>query len=261
MTCPGYRPPFGTGQLDGTQFGPVNCTAWSAARAATADSCGVLRPTASQVRTWTGDTSGGTTLAQVDYALRARLGIDLDTRYRLPWFEFARRVNGGASAILQGWYRPIRDSRFRGSESFYGNHAILVTPGMVVLDSLADGRRPGIYKYVGEAYPESLVRSFAGALNIGSGSYLRLGDGLVYASFTRDNEPNYRASVDGRHGVYTVTNGVVTGSRVATGKYSAACTAPRLYWWQGHTSQSLVKLLDGSHEGRYIRSSYAKETT
>src|SRR6185295_18001260 len=118
MSCPGYQPAFGTGQLDGSKYAGLNCTCWSASRAADDDSCGAKKPTASQVRLWTGDTSGGTTLAQVDDALRTHEGIDLDTRYRYPWDLFVKRVSGGASAILQGWYAPIRDSRFGGSDTF-----------------------------------------------------------------------------------------------------------------------------------------------
>lgn len=260
--CPGYLPPFQK-QLDGTALGGSNCTCASAAMAAADDTCGVKHPTSSQVRGWTADTSGGTNLAQVDQALRTFAGVDLDVRYRLPWFEFIRRVNGGAGAILQGWYKPIRDSRFRGSESFAGNHAIYVNPGLVAMDPLADGRRAGIYKYVGEAYPERLLRDFAGGLNIGGSTYRALGDGLCYAAFTRDNEPAYKAVVRaGTYGVYNVVNGVIQppGARVATtGGFSATCTAPRLYSWAGHTSQSLVRLTSGSHSGQYIRSSWAKE--
>lgn len=262
MSCPGYQPAYGTGQIDGTTYGGRNCTCWSGARAADDHSCGKFHPSSSQVRTWTGDTVGGTTLAQVDLALRSHLEIDLDTRYRYPWAEFIRRVQGGASAILQGWYAPIRDSRFSGSETFSGNHAMLVTPGLITMDPLADGRRAGIYKYHGEAYPEALLRTFAGRLNVGdpSENYVPLGDGKCYASFTRDNEPDYKVSIrSGKYGVYSVTSNVITGSRVATtGGFSATCSGARLYRWPGHTSQSLVRITSGSHSGQYVRSTWAK---
>jgi len=269
-SCPGYQPAFGTGQLDGSTYAGFNCNCWSAARAADDDSCGKTKVASATVRTWTGDTSGGTNLAQVDWALRTHVGIDLDTRYKYPWSEFIRRVQGGASAILQGWYAPIRDSRFGASETFGGNHSMLVMPGLVVMDPLADGRRAGIYKYHGEAYPESLLRTFAARLNLAvPPAYSPLGDGLVYAAFTRDNEPDYVVNVRPQAGtkgyptyryfnVFTVSSGVITSSSVARTKgFSAKADAPRLYKWSGHSSQSLVRIASGYREGQYIRSAYA----
>lgn len=267
--CPGYKPAFGLGQLDGTAFGGSNCNCWSAAKAADDDSCGAKKPSSAQVRLWTGDTSGGTNLAQVDDALRRHVGVDLDTRYRYPWNDFVRRINGGASAILQGWYAPIRATRFRGSETFGGNHSMLVMPGLVTMDPLADGRRAGIYKYHGEAYPAALLKEFAGRLNIGAGRYVALGSGLVYAAFTRDNEPDYKVSVgNGRPAypffVYWVVDNVIPTvaprKLQRTGGFSATCTAPRRYLWpsQGR-SISLVQLTSGYRKGQFISAQFAKE--
>lgn len=269
-TCPGYEPRF-VKQLDGSALGGSNCTCASAAMAADDDSCGAIKLSSSQVRAWTGDTSGGTNLAQMDYVLRRHVNVDLDVRYRLPWSEFMRLIRQGRGAILQGWYAPIRDSRFRGSETFGGNHAIYVSPGLIVEDPLADGRRPGIYRYHGEAYPESLLRNFAGRLNVGSTSYARLGDGLCYAAFTRDNEPNYRAVVHPAppaktisYFVYTVKAGAIVARRTetTTGFSVASCTAPRLYGWPTHkppTSVSLIQLLTGSKKGQFINAKFARE--
>jgi hypothetical protein len=256
MACPGYMPSFGVGQLDGSAYEGLNCTCWSASRAANDDSCGAHKPSASSVRIWTGDTSGGTNLAQVDDALRVHVGIDLDTRYRYPWSEFVRRVNGGASAILQGWYSPIRDSRFGASETFGGNHAMLVTPRLVAMDPLADGRRTGIYKYHGEAYPATLLRTFAARLNIGSGRYVPLGDGLVYASFTRDNEPDYRLRfLGGAFYVYRLNSDGSIKDRYGkrfSAPTSAPCSAPRLHKWANHTSRSLVQMIGGALDRQYV---------
>lgn len=249
--------------ISGYALGWLSCTAFSAAMAAQFDRQKFVC-TGEQVRRLTGDTSGGLTLAQVDKALLDGWGVNLNTVYRLPWADFAKRINAGQGAILQGGYGPIADSRFDAGRGFRGNHAIFVAPGWIGMDPLADGRYGEAYKYRGEAYPQSLLRAYAGKLNLGD---RLLGDGYVYASFTRDNVTSWKAIVhpaDGetyrRFGVYTITNGVVTATSVARTKgFSATCTPPRLYSWPGHTSQSLVRLTSGGRAGQYIRASYAKE--
>ncbi len=181
-------------------------------------------------------------------------------------------IDAGRSAILQGGYAPIADSRFDAGRGFRGNHSVLVMPGFIVEDPLADGRYGQAYKYKGEAYPQSLMRIFAGRLQLDPNVDKLLGDGLCYAAFTRDNEPNFHVNVRaGDYGVYRIgADGYITpaGARTAhTGGFSATSTAPRLYRWRGHTSQSLVRVLSGSHgdaalgsgKGQYIRSTWAKE--
>ena len=265
MSCTGYQPVFQK-QLDGTRFAGENCTCASAGMACDDDTCGIRKPSSSQVRFWTGDTSGGTNLAQVDAALRANTPTDLDVRYRYPWADFVRRVNAGASAILQGGYAPIRDSRFRGSETFGGNHAIFVTPRLVAMDPLADGRRPGLYKYHGESYPESLLRLFAARLNVsGLDSYIPLGDGLVYAAFTRDNDVTYvaHANPGTTFTRYFVTNGKVTGhqTRVTKTGWTLPCSPPRLYPNYAMTLRvSLVQLHKpgSSMDGWWVNAKYVR---
>lgn len=231
--CPGFLPGFDPGQLDGTPFAGSNCNCWSAARVAEYDSCGHVAPSSSQVRTWTGDTSGGTNLAQVDQALLSHVGVNLDVEYRLPWSTFVSRIQAGQAAILQGWYAPIRATRFRGSETFGGNHSIVVPPGFGVMDPLADGRRPGIYDYHREPYPLALLRDFAGKLNLSGSGYSALGAGLVYAAFSRDNAPNYRVRFSpGAAFIYTLRDGKLW-SRKSTRFLSvtgAPCDAARRYY-------------------------------
>lgn len=214
------------------------------------------------VRKATGDTVGGTTLAQNDDALRSLTGVDLDTRYRLPWADFASKINAGRGAVLQGWYQPIASSKFDAGGGFTGNHAIFVPPGWGAMDPLADGRRAGIYKYHGEAYPQSLLKAFAGRLNVAPIGYSALGDGLVYAAFTRDNTKTYRALLPtGAFWVYTVVSGRITGRTAQTrgGGSAVPCTGPRLYPWTGHSSKSLVMVTKGIYVGRYVSSQYAQE--
>lgn len=272
MSCTGYLPPF-QAQLDGSVLGPKSCTCYAGAMAGNYDSCGAKHPTGHQVRVLTGDTIGGTSLQQVDDALRAGYGIDLDTRSgsaALSWARFAAYIDAGRGAILQGGYGPINDSRFQGSETFRGNHAVAVFPGWVVMDPLADGRRPGIYRYHGEAYPQSLLRAFASALVVNPKTGAKAGS-HVWCSLTRDNTAvakPWRAVVHPavgqtfeRFGVYVVVNGVIVGRTMArTQGFSADCTPPRSYRWPALAlTKSLVKLTTGSRKGQYINSAYAQE--
>jgi hypothetical protein len=237
-------------------LGWASCTAFAGAMAASYDKQVAEACTGGQVRTWTGDTIGGTNLAQIDDALRTHVGVDLDTRYRLPWASFAKAINDGRAAILQGGYSPIAASRFDAGGGFTGNHAITVFPGWIVMDPLADGRRAGIYKYHGEAYPQALLESFAGKLNLVAGRVSPLGQGYVYAAFTRDNVHTYHMSfLGGSFFVFTVNSaGTVTGRRsmkfgAPTG---APCDPPRLHPWPGHSSVSAVRISKGLLTGQYV---------
>jgi hypothetical protein len=244
--------------ISGYSLGWSSCTAFAAEMAASFDRQVPQLTTGGAIRQKTGDTLGGLTLAQIDLALRTYWSVDLDTVYRDSWANFAAQINAGRGAILQGGYGPIADSRFDAGGGFRGNHAIFIAPGWIGMDPLADGRRSGIYKYHGEAYTQSVLKAFAGKLNTGS---QLLGAGLVYAAFTRPHIAQaYRLRIPaGPYGVYTVSNGVVTGSRVAiTGGFSAMCSAPRLYPWPNHTSQRLVRLTSGSHAGQFVRGTYAR---
>jgi hypothetical protein len=221
---------------------------------------GRIKPQGCAVRSATGDTSGGTTLAQVNFALRSKWNVDLDIRYRMTWPTFVKYIESGKGAILQGGYGPIADSRFDAGGGFRGNHAIFVPPDWHVMDPLADGRRSGIYKFHGEAYPQSVLKSFAGRLQLSPGGAF-LGSGYVYAAFTRDNERSYKASVSARgFWLYTVVNNVITKRAwVHTGGFSASCSPPRVYRWpRNGKSYSLVKLISGSRAGEYVPAVFAR---
>jgi hypothetical protein len=246
--------------ISGYALGWTSCTCFAAAMAASFDRQVAKLCTGGQVRQKTGDTVGGTSLSQIDSALRIGWSVDLDTRYRLPWATFAAKINAGCAAVLQGGYAPIADSRFDAGRGFRGNHAIAVMPGWVVMDPLADGRYGTTYGYKGEAYPQSLLKAFAGRLDLG-GSIL--GSGLAYASFTRDRVSNVRYQFSIGASDYTVFivsgSGITGASTHHTGGFTASCTQPQLYSWSGHTSQSVVRLTSGSHSGQYVRASHAKE--
>jgi hypothetical protein len=269
MTCTGYNPPFGAGQLDGSTFAGSNCNCWSAARANTDDTCGKEVHSASNVRVWAGDTVGGTNLSQVDAALNAHTSTRLDVRYRYPFASFLAKVRAGQGAILQGGYAPIADSRFDAGGGFRGNHSVYVPADLKVMDPLADGRRAGIYKFHGEVYPTDLLERFAGHLNLEARAgqpAILLGNGLVYAAFTRDNDANYRVTIRPRRGEtrrafvhYFVTNGRISGHETRrTGGFTAACTAPaNLLTSSGTVRVSVVRITSGSYAGFWVSSGWS----
>jgi len=271
MACGNYVPTF-QDQINTTDpLGSASCTCYAGAMAGAYHTCGAKVPTGKRVRELTGDRVGGTTLLQVDDALRRGWGIDLDTRIgssKLTWPQFVAKIDSGRGAILQGSYSVIHGTRFQGDINFTGNHAIYVPPTWKVMDPLCDGRRPGVYKYNGEVYPKDLIRRFAGTLELSPGR--RLGMGYVWCSLTRDNTLSYYASIrpegDGRYKFYRYyvdASGIITGRKVdSTAGFGAKCTAPRTYKAKrglAFSYKSLVKLTEGSRAGWYIESRWADE--
>ena len=174
---------------DGTLYRSAgdNCTCFAGAMAADRHTMGRTVPSGCAVRRRTHDTAGGTNLGQVAYALSAGWAVVLDIRYRVRWTDVFRLIDEGRGAIIQGQYWVIRDSPFRGSETFSGGHAVYVNEvrddgRFLVYDPLADGRRAGLADGP-DWWPGTLLRKFAGALRFPTGAVL--GDGLAYAAFTR----------------------------------------------------------------------------
>jgi hypothetical protein len=231
-------------------------------------------PTGKKVRELTGDTTGGTTLLQIDYALRKGYGIDLDTRIgssKLTWDAFAAKIDKGYGAILQGSYSVIHGTKYAGDKTFRGNHAIFVPPGWGAMDPLCDGRRPGIYRYHGEAYPRALLKSFAGKLVLVPSSNRVVGVGYVWCALTRDKTIVYVARIAPKPGKktrkyyrYYVVDGIIT-KRVAyyTTGFSANTKAPRTYKAKASLSfksKRLARIITGPRAGWYINAVWIKET-
>jgi hypothetical protein len=245
--------------ISGYSLGWSSCTAFSAAMAASFDQQVAELCTGAQVRTLTHDTTGGLTLPQVDAAVLEGWNVNLNTVLGDTWTDFAKRINAGQGAILQGWYAPIADSPFDAGRGFRSNHAIFVPPGWGAMDPLADGRYGEAYKYQGAVYPSSLLREFAGRLNIGGSAYKALGLGLVYASYTADRVKTWSAHVAkgqgfGLYAVNRDTRTVISPpsphAAQATGDWSWTCTAPASYRWSGHSSRNLVVLTSGALAAR-----------
>ena len=183
--------PHQVDQLDGSRYAGLNCNCAAAAMALERHTLGAHRTTGAYVRALTGDTSGGTNLAQVQSALSRRWGITIDVEYRLSFDAFMARIASGQGAILQGSCLATKGTTYQESESFAGNHSWFVNDhnadGFLVYFPLGDARRQGITDSP-RRVPKSVVQKFAGLLDLGTGS--RLGNGLVYAGFTRDTEPH-----------------------------------------------------------------------
>ncbi len=274
MACNNHLPRFQDQINSYDPLGGLNCTCYSGAMAGDYDTCGAKVPTGKRVRELTGDKIGGTTLPQVDAALRKGWGIDLDTRIgssRLTWDQFAAKINAGRGAIVQGSYKAIHGTKYMGDRNFTGNHAIFVPPGWGAMDPLCDGRRAGIYKYHGEAYPKDLLKKFAGMLMLDARYGRRLGIGYVWCSLTKDQRSIWKATIKPKTGdstrmfyQYHVSDGKITGrtKRYTTG-FTHTVTSPRLYQAvasEPYNSKSLVKILTGTtRKGWYINAGWAKE--
>lgn len=178
--------------LSGDPYGWLGCATYCGAMAADYMSAGKVKITGKQVRAASNEPipdkrSPGLNLAQVNDAV-VRLGggpfsVHTNTTTKLSWQQVHDFLAAGHGVHIAGGYVPIRASRFAGSRLFGGNHGIFVAPGWIAFDPLADGRQ-GLYHYHGEAYPESLLRDFAGALNLAKSGYSALGRGWAFANVT-----------------------------------------------------------------------------
>ena len=253
--------------ISGYSLGWLSCTAYSAAMAGSYDQQRAILCTGQQVRQLTHDTTGGLNLQQVDAALLEGWDVNLNTVYGGSWADFVDRIDQGRGAILQGRYSPIADSRFDAGRGFRGNHAVFVAPGWIVMDPLADGRAPGVYRYHGEPYPQQLLRRFAGQLDIGGRS---LGDGKVYASYTQDRAKVWSVTIrplkgDERRSYTRYHVEAVGGDRQITASrryetrgFQAACTSPRMVLTaSGDARVPLVKVTDGGYAGIWVSAKWA----
>jgi hypothetical protein len=265
---PGYLPKFQPQNpaLSGDRFGWVDCLAFSAGMAGDFDTCGQTVLSGTRVRQLSSEpipdpSSPGLTLRQIDDAMN-RYGVDLEVQYRLPWDDFARKIDKGEGAVLQGATGPFVGTKYQATAGDI-NHGIFVPPGWGAMDPCADGRRNDVWKYDGTPYPKDLLRRFAGHLMLGS-SGSRLGIGYVYAAFTRDR----RSTWTWQHGpgtfvLWRADDLARTCRPIKTqrtgGTEPHGCTPPRLYAARDGSSRSLVRMLGGAYAGDYVASHFAHE--
>lgn len=193
-------------QNDGSPYRWLNCTCAAGATALDRDTLGAHTTTGGRVRSLTGDTVGGTSIDQVDGALRKGWPPEdhLDTRWAMPFDDAVAEVAGGRGAeVALGYDGGFAGSDLDGSPGFTGNHAVFWNAVIVIkadashidyeasraqiYDPLWDGRRTTIPSKMFRWVKLSLLRNACGRLTLSGGG--RLGVGLGYFGFTRDTEP------------------------------------------------------------------------
>lgn len=254
--------PANLGQLtSGDPLGPSSCVSYSFAYAVSHATGGRVSPTGRTIRSWTGDTLGGLELGQCDRAVTGHTDVEPMTGV---WTEaqFYDYLAHGWIAVLLGGYAPIEASRFSGQPGFYRNHAIEVPGGLAVEDPLADGRRSGIYKFHGEAYPRSLVNAFAAALRDSTGH--NVGPNHFEASLIRVEQVSastvspvlpYRATVDQTNALRVYHPDVATRTIPLGGaewkrnptQFTSGCTGRFRMRLADGTYRSLIRLLTGPY--------------
>jgi hypothetical protein len=244
--------------------GPYDCTAHACSDAIDHATCGKKDPGGRAIRLLSSEpipspSSPGLNLPQVRDVAWDSYGVFLDVRIgaqALTFEAYEKRRRDGQGAILQLGYGPIADSRYDAGRGFRGNHAIFES-AHATYDPLADGRAANVFRHDGSVYDRELIRRAAGQLVVGNS---RLGEGRVWAAFTRDVIPDFLARVPaGTFWAYAIQDGEVAYRRErTTGGFSATCTPPRSYRW-GMRTVTLVRLTSGSRAGMYISATYARE--
>jgi hypothetical protein len=262
-------------QIGAGSTGPYDCTAHSASDAIDHATCGAKDPGGRTIRLQSSEPipdprSPGLNLPQVADVARDHYGVYLDVHIgarKVAWTEYERRRLAGQGAIIQVDYGPIADSRFDAGRGFRGGHAMFETIH-ATYDPLADGRAAGVFKAPasGVVYDRAVMKQAAAKLvtrrdDLGR-AIERVGEGFVWAAFTRDVIPAYSVRVPaGEFWAYAVDgDDVKYRRRRTTGGFSAGCTPPRSYRWGGRTV-TLVQLTTGSRAGRFISANYAQEAT
>ena len=257
-------------QIGAGATGGVDCTAHSASNAIDHATCGAKDPGGRTIRLKSSEpipdpNSPGLNLSQVATVAKNDYGVSLDIRIgsrKVPWAEYERRRMSGQGAIIQVNYGPIADSKYDAGRGFRGGHAMFESVH-ATYDPLADGRASGVFRHNGSVYDRELIKKAAGGLIIASSSQgvVRVGQGYIWAAFTRDVIPAYHARVPaGEFWAYWIVDEQVKQrSRRSTGGFSAGCTPPITFKWPGHGTATLVKLLTGSRAGKYISANWADE--
>lgn len=252
--------PATDGQLtSGDPQGASSCVAYSYSYACDDATLGAFRPSGQRIRDWTHDNVGGLELSQCEVAVESHSNAVEFTTTVLTRAQFYGKLVQGFGMVLLVGYKPFAESSFSGQPSFFGNHAIYVPPNKHVMDPLADGRRPGIYKYHDALYPDWLLDLGAAALRLGNGR--AAGAEHFEVSFVKvlkeASLPAYRVRIDpGIVGLYKVSGRTVVGNPKLYNVKSPAivtnCTRPKTYLRPGHPAAHLVRLVGSRIQGQYV---------
>lgn len=190
-------------QLTGSRLGGSNCTCASGASGAYRHTTGHTDVSSDRVRGLTGDTVGGTNLAQVVGALK-KIGVTLEGPfYGIALVALWNRLRANQGAVVQGSSIATKGTRWSASSTFQGNHAWYLERGrgwfqsgaywypreVRVMDPLMDGRPNQPYPRLKHSQwmPRYIVEKFLRNLSLGD---RLLGSGKAYAAFTRDTWPH-----------------------------------------------------------------------
>lgn len=269
-SCPDYEVPPGFQLRSGGSTGPVDCMPWAASRAIGHATCGARVPSGRTIRLLSNEPtpdpmSPGLRLQQVADVAREDFGVYFEvhgtTYSQVSWAHYERQRLEGRGCVIAIGYSPIASSQYDAGRGFDGNHALFESLH-ATYDPLADGRAAGVWLHDGRVYPRSLIRDAAGELRISGSTTVK--DGYVWAAFTRDVVPEFRARVPaGDFNLYTVSGGVIVDrDRQRTGGFSAPCSPPKLYKDAAGLpgdAYKLSRLQSGSRAGYYVPSQYVQE--
>ncbi len=149
-----------TTQFDGSAYASGNCNMASAAMLFEVQTGKDV--TGAQMRAWSGATSVGTSLTDLQHAF-ATQRQPVTIRYGLSWQQFVHQVASGRSAVVQGWYGTLpaqydlQPGFTAGHSVFvlgYSQHAFNGKGGFYVMDPLG---RPG---YSGSWWPSAVLQKY-----------------------------------------------------------------------------------------------------
>jgi len=207
---PLHQGPANSCVIGGHALGWLNCTPTSVAMAVTKSTLKAKRADPCTVRRLTGDTTGGTTLAQCVHAAHVGYRVDASVHVgnnALSPTRFAALLHAGHGTVVQGYTGVLVKTKFRSTAGGV-NHAIYVNSGrgwhknsaghwvpseVLVYDPAADGRKSwwGTATSSPDWWPWSLLKAFASHLHPWGESDKRLlGPGRIYSAVFPDTEPH-----------------------------------------------------------------------
>lgn len=176
-------------QLDGSRFQGFNCGPASDSVYIRRATHGSRRPSSRGIRARTGDTSGGTTLRQLQDVNISDFGIRGVLFQPIAWDDLMAYARADRGFMLDIWYgvlRPTSHDCFR--RRYSDNHRIYVNHmtrfgNLRYFDPGADGRYAGCPRGWQSIKP-AVLKEAAGKLDLsglGTNAYRPLGVGKAYA--------------------------------------------------------------------------------